>query len=720
MQLSGGWVAVEADDEVRRHGIEPDAEHAAFSWEPVDVPGRWVDTDRFREFAGPLMYRRRFNRPAPPDDRRRWLVLDGVMYQADVWMDGAYLGDPEGYFFPHAFDVTALSALADDHVVAIEVTCATQGMRGRRNLTGVLQHDASAINPGGLWRPVSIEETGPVRIDRLRVLCRDADSRRAHVRLTARLDAIDQRPLTIRTTLDGAGVSGTWDERTQTLAAGANEVEWTIDISEPPLWWPRRLGDQALIDVTVEVLDDGVVSDRTTRRIGLRQVVWDNWICSINGERLFLKGANAWPPPSQLADAAAVGDDIAAAIDLGLDVLRVNGHIADRPLYASADERGLLLLQDFPLQWGHARSVRGQAVEQARATVDLLAHHPSIVMWNAHNDPTASSPVSSGTATGFRGRARTIATHQLPTWNKSVLDRWVKRAFERADPSRVTIAHSGVVAHLPQLDGTDSHFSHGWAYGEIEDLAARAARQPRSVRFVSEFGATSVPTTAPFFDAQLETHRWPALDWDLLEREYGFDRLRFERRVPAELYPTFERWRDATQSYQAELLRLQIEALRRVKYRPAGGFCFSSLRDERVVIGTGIIDSSRVPKLAYAAVRQACAPLVVVSDPLPRRLVGGHGVDVDLHAINDGREPVEAAVLDVHASWPGGNRAWRFGGDVPADGVVKVGRLRFDAPRVDEPGDLTLALTLTAPTGEPTALATNRYAATITPSTSTS
>ena len=78
-------------------------------------------------------------------------------------------------------------------------------------------------------------------------------------------------------------------------------------------------------------------------------------------------------------------------------------------LYDAADELGMLLMQDFPLLWGYARSVRGQAVDQARAAVDQLGHHPAIVMWTAHNDPAAvaigiegdsraqPAPVSDGT-----------------------------------------------------------------------------------------------------------------------------------------------------------------------------------------------------------------------------------------------------------------------------------------------------------------------------------
>ena len=55
----------------------------------------------------------------------------------------------------------------------------------------------------------------------------------------------------------------------------------------------------------------------------------------------------------------------------------------------AADEAGLLLWQDLPLQWGYARGIRKQAVQQATAAVDLLGHHPSIALWCGHNEPMA-------------------------------------------------------------------------------------------------------------------------------------------------------------------------------------------------------------------------------------------------------------------------------------------------------------------------------------------
>ena len=95
-----------------------------------------------------------------------------------------------------------------------------------------------------------VSETGPVRIARLRVLCREATPDRAVVAFRATLDSDARRAVCVRTEL------GALDhELTQPLAAGANELEWTVTVERPELWWPRALGDPVLHDVAVAVDD---------------------------------------------------------------------------------------------------------------------------------------------------------------------------------------------------------------------------------------------------------------------------------------------------------------------------------------------------------------------------------------------------------------------------------------------------------------------------------
>jgi len=630
------------------------------------------------------VYRTTFTSPPrdgdPNPEERVWLVLDGVFYTSDVWLDGTYLGDTEGYFFAHQLEVSSLVAARSEHALAIEVACPPPADRAaKRSLTGVFQ-DTDQIdadwNPGGIWRPVRLERSGPVRVRHWRVRCREVTDQAATLALRVVLDTSEARSVELITRIapsDGASnLDGREHRRSQALAAGENRVEWTVNIPQPRRWWPRALGDQPLYDVEVEVrTEDGGRSDLRRRRTGLRTVELRDWITYVNGERLFLKGANAAPTRFALAEAAPaeVAGDVGLAIGAGLDFLRVHAHVARPELYAAADEAGLLLWQDLPLQHGYSRSVRAQARRQAREAVDLLAHHPSVFLWCGHNEP-ARGPVSQA----------------LPTWNRTLLDHTVKAVLERNDGTRPVIAHSGVLPHLPQLEGTDSHLWFGWRTGEDRDLGPFLARWPRLGRFVSELGAGAVPDHDDF----VEPERWPELDWERLERHHGLRKASFDRYVPPADFERYDAWKAATQTYQARLLRYQVETLRRLKYRPTGGFAQFVLADGAPAVSCSVLDHLRAPKPGYEALATACQPVIVVADRPPPHVHPGDRLRLEVHVVSDARIAYGDTIVRAHLSWKEDGReevrqVWSWQGDIPADDCVRVGSLVFEVPDTDEP-----------------------------------
>ena len=111
VELGGLWRAAGADEGLRRGYPDPDFDDG--SWAQMEVPSHWRSASAFGAHDGPLLYRRQFDIPPPAAGRRAWLTFEGIFYQSDVWLDGAYIGDTEGYFFPHTFEVTdALRDLA--------------------------------------------------------------------------------------------------------------------------------------------------------------------------------------------------------------------------------------------------------------------------------------------------------------------------------------------------------------------------------------------------------------------------------------------------------------------------------------------------------------------------------------------------------------------------------------------------------------------------------
>jgi beta-mannosidase len=381
----------------------------------------------------------------------------------------------------------------------------------------------------------------------------------------------------------------------------------------------------------------------------------------------------------------------------------MHAHVSRPELYDAADRLGMLVWQDFPLQWGYARSVSRQATRQAQAMVDELGHHPSVAIWCGHNEPIRLD-IEPGAPVDPSRLTLPYATGQLlPTWNRSILDRRVKRAIERADGSRPVVPHSGVLPHPPQLDGTDSHLYFGWYWGDERGLSGFAAALPRMVRFVSEFGAQAVPGSAEF----AEPERWPDLDWTGLARHHALQKWVFDQRVPPADYASFDEWRDATQRYQAQLVKHHVEQLRRLKYRPTGGFCLFLLNDCQPAISWSVLDHRREAKLGYHTLTEACRPIIVVADRLPASVVPGDALGLDVHVVSDLRTELHHAEVTAHLTWPGGEHAWRWRGDIAADSVVRVGMVRLVVP--DVAGELGLDLALEC--GD--VVATNRFTSTI-------
>jgi beta-mannosidase len=694
VQLDGPWRVAVTNPDLERLGGDPDLDDSG--WTEVPVPGHWTQVPELSGSAGPVLYRRRFSHPPPEDGQRHWLVLEGIINQGDVWLDGAYLGDTEGYFVAHRFEVTEHLAASEDHLLAVGVACPPAGRgRSKRALTGSLQTGPlrPAGNPGGIWRPVHLDRTGPVAIRHSRLQCTRATAERAEVTVRLVVLAPEALEVDVETTIvDPHGAEQARLVERRPLATGENRLELRASVDEPQLWWPAALGAADRYRVQVRVLVDGVESDQRRWTTGLRRVSLDDFTCRINGERLFCKGIALGPTSAHLGalDPEIIVRDLQAARDAGFDLVRVHGHIARPELYDAADELGLLLWQDLPLVGGYATGIRSQARRQCREAVDLLGHHPSVVIWCAHdepNGPPVSEPVD-GRPAPLPTATRRVLRHLAPSWNRSVLDPQLRRELRSHDRTRPVVSSAGMLPHPIRLAGTDSHLGLGWRAGRAEDLSRVLRRWPRLGRFVSAFGTQSVvPGDHPYGTLQL----------------HGAERASFERYVPRASHGSGREWAAATRRYQAEVLRSHIETLRRLKYRPTGGFCAFALVDGDDAVGYGILDARRRTKPAYAAVADACAPVIVVADPPPAVLSPGDHLDLAVHAVSDLRDAIDEVRVTARVRSGDHVLSTAWAGRLAADSVAFVGRLVFEVPAGHGPLSIDLELEAEG------VAATNRY-----------
>ena len=168
------------------------------SWEPIAVPGHWRSTPAFADADGPLLYHTTFEQHRPSSGGRADAGSPSTASstKATCGSTAPTWATPRATSSPTRSRSPSRPRNGPSTTLAVEVSCAPQTDRpAKRNITGVFQHwDCldPEWNPGGIWRSVRVEHTGPVRIRDLRVLCREATTERAVVLFRANLLTLEQ------------------------------------------------------------------------------------------------------------------------------------------------------------------------------------------------------------------------------------------------------------------------------------------------------------------------------------------------------------------------------------------------------------------------------------------------------------------------------------------------------------------------------------------------
>jgi beta-mannosidase len=627
----------------------------------VELPANWWL--RGIDHAGRATFARDLEIGPELADRRLRLRFGGVDYRCRVWLDGVELGRHEGYFEPFWFDLPGLAA--GRHRLVVEVDSPNEPWGSvwhmRKTLIkGVLGHhdarpgnawsrEGQARNSGGIWGPVTLEAwPSAVIVDELLVRALPAGDA-ADVELVATLAAAAGSPpvVGLRLALVGPRDRGELTTSVELPAAGGRvEVRATARLPLADRWTTWDRGEPVRYDATLTVHDaaDPAAAPLAvaSRRTGIRSVEVDrSFRWHLNGEELWVRGTNYigtfWPAEY---DEALVRRDLGLMRDAGLNQVRVHAHVAAPILYEVADELGISIWQDFPLQWGYSDepAFHAEAHRQLRAMVRGLGSHPSIVAWCCHNESPWDAPWMAEETGGAYD----------PSHNRE-LDAALEGIARAEDPTRYVHRNSGT---------GDGHFYAGWYFGRWEDFAYRPGGP-----FVTEYGSLAPPDVATL--REIIPADALAYDTPRARRTWAFhDFQHRETRTHVRVLPSdgLERFVAASQAYQANLLQVATESYRRGKAaRPGGlpadgGPLITGIQQFMAVEGWesmtwAVLDHHRRPKPGYEALRRAMAPRLVSLElrdgrghPAPRPRAG-RPIGARAWLINDLRDPVPSGTL---------------------------------------------------------------------------
>lgn len=673
----------------------------------LTVPGHWQLEPELAEHQGSVFYRTTFDWQPTLTWPVTRLCIGGAFYQTTAWLNGQLLGKHDGYFTPMSWELRPEQLQPEQNILAIQVDCPPPGTSWRDIIIGIYgEWDCKPpfVNPGGIWGEVVLQETFRGYLQDLQLDARLTAWNSAQIRLQANFlwrSVASQVKAVVRITPRNFVGKGVSQDFPVAIQPGANQLDLRLILPEPKLWWTWDQGQPNLYDVSLLLTDEqGSEVDSLSTYLGVRELAWKNWQFSLNGRRMFLRGAN-YGPTSFYPATVALTDlqrDVRLLVDANLNMVRVHNHIARPEFYQLCAEAGIAIWQDFPLDKKYDHNITGLALHQVRSMVATLRNEPAVCFWSCHNEPYALPQQQRGGATGFGAILSNLLRNIRPSWNKDILDARLQEAILQLDQSRPVIPHSGVLGLL--RGGSATHQYHGWSTANYRTLALFSRFFPRVIRLVNEYGAQALPTDPDFLaEIASEAGPWSEMDWGALAMKYLGNVHLLQERVPPDSYDDLASYAVATQNYQAGLLQFYHEFLRLHKYRPCGGAVLFHFADALPLITWSILDVKRQPKLAYQITRRAMQPVQVMINWPKHCFTPGEKWSTPVFVVND----LPRALPAMGFTWQlkAGEQVFiRERGVVEAevDAVSRVGSLVISIPEeISSACDLTLELSLTLP-----------------------
>lgn len=360
-------------------GDAPGAEVAAFDdakWRALDLPHDWAIEGPFDvkynarcgglPFHGIGWYRKTFDVPAEAEGNVVYITFDGAMYNAQVWINGQFLGNrPYGYSeFRH--EVGKHLNHGGSNVIAVKLSP---------------EDLSSRWYPGaGIYRNVWIDYRNPVHVAPWGTF------------VTTPTITETQATVHVETTLVGEGDIGyeIIDPNGGVVAAGT-----TPDlVVENPRLWDIDSPNLYVLRTTVRV--DGAMVDQVETRFGIRTLEFSKSGFKLNGRPVRIQGVCLHHDNGPLGAATYRRADerkLQIMKQMGVNSVRTSHNPPSNEFMDLCDELGILVQDEAFDVWkipkvenGYNRFFEEWGERDIKDMVRRDRNHPSVFMWSIGNE----------------------------------------------------------------------------------------------------------------------------------------------------------------------------------------------------------------------------------------------------------------------------------------------------------------------------------------------
>ena len=364
-------------------------------WKSIEVPSCW-ELQGFGEYtygryytikgAKPSdetgIYRYRFLTPDCGKNDRIKLFFDGVMTDAEVWVNGKSAGQiHQGAFYRFSYDITSLLKAEGENLLEVKVA-----KQSANKSVNAAERRADWWLYGGIYRPVWLEVVPAVSMEHFILDARADGSLRASVCTTGNAEG-HVLAVSIRGLKDGKPLR-TLQGKEQVscpLATSGRETEFTCKWSDVKVWNTEA---PELYVARLELKDrSGNVIQVREERIGFRTIeFFPQDGIYLNGTRLIVKGINRHSfsvDGGRTTSAAMSRQDALLIKEMNMNAVRSH-YPPDEHFLDMCDSLGLVYIDE--LSGWHGRYDTETGARLIREMVERDVNHPSVILWSNGNE----------------------------------------------------------------------------------------------------------------------------------------------------------------------------------------------------------------------------------------------------------------------------------------------------------------------------------------------
>ncbi|WP_281614813.1 glycoside hydrolase family 2 TIM barrel-domain containing protein [Flammeovirga sp. SubArs3] len=366
------------------------------SWKSLDLPHDWAIEEPFDiaynsrtgglPVHGEAWYRKEFNVPSKMEGKKAFIHFEGVMNNAEVFINGKKIGErPYGYI---GFELDMTQYLNFGEINTVAVKCAPEDLSAR-------------WYPGaGIYRDVWVEFKHPIHIAFDGTFIKTPVISEEKAELVVDIDVVNslekQSSIDIETIVQnqkGEKVGNI--TKSYKLDKNAQKtVSQTLTIEQPEIW---SMENPHLYSAITYIKQGDEVLDKYVSSFGVREIEFlakEGFL--LNGERIQLKGVclhHDQGPLGAAVNRRAKERQLQIMKDMGVNAIRTSHNPPSKVLLELCDKMGLVVIDEAFDNWKIGKVENGYNKDWDKwSEIDLRAmirrdrNHPSIIMWSIGNE----------------------------------------------------------------------------------------------------------------------------------------------------------------------------------------------------------------------------------------------------------------------------------------------------------------------------------------------